>query len=272
VRIQQTYFIRGGRRSLLTLLALAATSFVGVNLHAQSDSSASQLLASSLPQGVSLKTASDAQMTEAVKAAVARDPNMAEGIVRVAIVTKVPASERNAKPRSAPQQERMRRSRPRGDGKSTTQNSTYNPWAAAGVSEARPFVFIAEITSDPEGLIASVIAAAIEAAPDRAAAIVAAAVRAAPAFAVIITRTAVRVAPGQSAAIISAATEAAPGQEAAIASVGSGDGGGEGGGEGGGGGTGGGASSGSSGGGGGGSTSTDNNNNNSNDMSPTTNP
>jgi hypothetical protein len=224
--MQKTNLIRGGRRSLLTLLAVAATSFVGVNLHAQSDSSASQLLASSLPQGVSLKTASDAQMVEAVRTAVTRDPKMAEGIVRVAIVTKVPASERKGTLRRAP----SRRSRPRGDGKSTSQTTTYNPWAVAGVSDARPFVFIAVNTSDPEGYIAAVVAAAAAAAPEQVANIVAAAVAAAPAFAVSITQTAISLAPQYTSQIIGAASGAAPEYASEIAALGGGDNGDNGGG------------------------------------------
>lgn len=205
--------IRGGRISLLPVLALAATLFVGGNLHAQSgDAQAKELLASSLPAGVSLSKASDSQMEEAVKAAVARDPRLAEGIVRVAIITKVPAEERKATPR------RSRRA-PMGDGKSTSSVNSYNPWATAGVTAAHPYVFIAATTSDAAGYIAAIVSAAVSAAPDRAAEIAAAAASVAPAYAVTITQTAVSAAPGRASEITQAVSAAVPSQSTEISAA-----------------------------------------------------
>lgn len=188
------------------------------------EGSATQLLASSLPQGVTLKSASDAQMTEAVKSAVARDPKMAANIVRVAIVTQVPASQRKASARPAPR----RRARPRiSDGKEVSQNSsTYNPWATMGVSGARPHVFIAVQTltqAQAESFIYNVVFAAVTAAKAEAADIVRAAIAVAPAFSEIITQAALAALEDESDAvkreIIGVAQAADPEHAAAIAAL-----------------------------------------------------
>jgi hypothetical protein len=190
------------------------------------EGSATQLLSSSLPSGVSLKDASDAQMTEAVKAAVARDPKMAASIVRIAIVTKVPASERRQSA-PAPSPRRLRpRSAPRGDGKSLSQNSTYNPWASAGVGGAQPRVFIAAVLTDPaaiDAFIYNTVFNAVSLAKGERDNIVRAAIGAAPAYAATITRAALAALADEPQsvrdAILGVAENAAPDQAETLAAL-----------------------------------------------------
>lgn len=78
------------RRGLSRLLAVAAFAVVGaVGLHAvATDSEAGQLLASELPSGTSLSTASNAQVVVATRRAVRKSPKLAVRVVRAAILSK----------------------------------------------------------------------------------------------------------------------------------------------------------------------------------------
>ncbi len=84
------------RRGLLGLLATAAFAVVGaVGLHAvATDSEAGQLLASELPAGTSLSTASNEQVVVATRKAVRKAPRLAVSVVRVAILSKTPPRSR----------------------------------------------------------------------------------------------------------------------------------------------------------------------------------
>ena len=84
------------RRGLFGLLAGAALAAVGaVGLHAvATDSEAGQLLASELPAGTSLSTATNEQVVVATRKAVRRAPKLAVSVVRVAILSKTPPRRR----------------------------------------------------------------------------------------------------------------------------------------------------------------------------------
>ena len=84
------------RRGLLGLVAGAALAVVGaVGLHAvATDSEAGQLLASELPAGTSLATATNAEVIVATRKAVRRAPKLAVSVVRVAILSKTPPRRR----------------------------------------------------------------------------------------------------------------------------------------------------------------------------------
>lgn len=79
------------RRFIGSVSALALTVLGAASLYAvATDSDAGQLLASELPAGVTLSTASNEQVITATRRAVRREPKMAVSVVRVAIVAKTP--------------------------------------------------------------------------------------------------------------------------------------------------------------------------------------
>lgn len=84
------------RRDLAGLLAGVALAIVGaIGVHAvATDSEAGQLLASELPAGTSLSTATNEQVIVATRRAVRKKPELAVGVVRVAILSKTPARRR----------------------------------------------------------------------------------------------------------------------------------------------------------------------------------
>ena len=145
------------RRLAAWLLALAIALPVGLVWAAQSnDSAATQLLASELPAGVTLASANADQMVAAVRSAVKSDPRMTAGIVRVAIVTKVPASSRRPRPR-----------RPR-EGKNVAQNEV-KPWldGASSVFIAATAVERDYFRDDPCAYASRILQAVLDVAPDR---------------------------------------------------------------------------------------------------------
>ncbi len=141
------------RRLTAWLLALLITLPVGWLMAAQrNDAAATQLLASELPAGVTLASANADQMVAAVRSAVRSEPKMTAGIVRVAIVTKVPTSSRRPSPRPR---------RPR-EGKNVTENEIQIP------ESWRNGVFIAQVTiSDPCSYATRILNAVRDVAPDR---------------------------------------------------------------------------------------------------------
>lgn len=144
------------RRLAAWLLALAIVLPVGWLWAAQSnDSAATQLLASELPAGVTLASANADQMVAAVRKAVKSDPTMTSGIVRVAIVTKVPASRRG---RPGPRPRRPR------EGKDVSESEIAIP------DSWRNGVFIAQVSrnyiDDPCDYASRILRAVMDVAPD----------------------------------------------------------------------------------------------------------
>ncbi len=147
------------RRLAAWLLALAIALPAGLVWAAQSnDAAATQLLASELPSGVTLASANADQMVAAVRAAVKSEPKMTAGIVRVAIVTKVPASRRG---RPGPRPRRPR------EGKDVSESGIVIP------DSWRDGVFIAQVRrdrdyfDDPCDYASRILRAVMDVAPDR---------------------------------------------------------------------------------------------------------